>query len=175
MGKQQYARCYLQFRDPAALRRFAAAFQGHAFRNAAGEEHRALVDLAPLQAPVAPPAGGRAAAQSLAGTLAADPEFQAFCAAQAAPAPPPPSVEAMLEARAAAAAPPDPAETPLLKFFRDQRAGLLAGAGDDDGDDDDGGGKTRRGKRGGKKDAADTVRAPPGVAGEILSARSPNL
>ncbi len=122
LGAQQYARCYMRFRDAAAMARFARAFNGHLFRSAAGEEHRALVDLAPLQTTLRPPPGPPRP-DRLAGTLEQDPTYQQFLQQwqrDQEPQPPQPAAAAAEPSPAAAggdAASAAPESTPLLDYL----------------------------------------------------------
>lgn len=47
MKTNQFARAYVKFKTSDGALRFARAFDGHLFKNADGDEHRAVVEMAP--------------------------------------------------------------------------------------------------------------------------------
>lgn len=115
LGKFQFSRCYMRFKDPAAMMRFARSFDGHPFRNAQGEEHRALVELAPLQRPLR----RKLRSDRQMGTLETDPEFKRFVEDSAKEVEPLPSAEVWLEQRSETQA-AGPEITPLLQFLQEK-------------------------------------------------------
>ncbi|GAC97818.1 hypothetical protein PHSY_005406 [Pseudozyma hubeiensis SY62] len=81
--QSKHARAYVRFLDPQSLVQFHKAFDGHIFRDSKGKESVAIVEFAPYQKVVLPPAasvqrGRKAKPDPKQGTIEKDADYQSF-------------------------------------------------------------------------------------------------
>lgn len=81
--QNKHARAYVRFLDPQSLVQFHKAFDGHIFRDSKGKESVAIVEFAPYQKVVLPPAasgqrGRRSKPDPKQGTIEKDADYLSF-------------------------------------------------------------------------------------------------
>lgn len=106
----RFSRAYLRFRKREDLNDFGKRYNGHLFISADGKEYRASVEVAPYQKCPRPLTAAAKAKDTLAGTIADDPDFKAFLISLATP------VQALPEEPQVA-----PKITPLIEYLRVQK------------------------------------------------------